>query len=175
MIRFTGSILLAAVIVAFSCDTGRSSNQEPPSDTRLARSDVAKWTPSYVRTRLGDPVSKEGPFKNSYLLNYDGISFSYGAPENVESDVFQAVIIQKQDLPKAASEFVKSVPAGLKIGSTPATSISVLGEPEEVEEGDGYLWYTYNHRKGDWRKILLRFRRGKLELINISIRPHGRS
>ena len=89
------------------------------------------------------------------------------APDNVESDAFQAVVIEKQDPPTGASEFMKVVPSGVNVGCTPSATISILGEPEVVEQDGEITWDTYNQRKGDWRKYWLRFRSGKLEMINI--------
>ncbi|MBL7042695.1 MAG: hypothetical protein ISR77_28930 [Pirellulaceae bacterium] len=166
--------LIAVVFVASGCGT-TALNQEASSATQLAKRDVAEWTPSYVRKRLGDPIGKRRSLKHSYLLQYDGIGFLYAAPDNVESDQFEAVIFEKSDLPNGTSEFMKVVPHGLTIGCTPTTSKSILGEPEEVEEGDDIVWHTYNRRKGDWRKYWLRFRDGELDLINISLHYHGDS
>lgn len=167
--------LLVISIAASGCGSRTSSNQESTSEAALTRNDVAKWTPSYVRQRLGDPVAKKGPFKNAYYLQFDGIGFFFNAPDNVESDKFQAVVIEKQDPATGASEFMKVVPSGLNVGCTPSAMISILGEPEVVEEDGEITWYTYNQRKGDWRKYWLVFRGGKLELINISVQSHGHS
>lgn len=152
-----------------------SLNQESPSEAALTRNDVADWTPSYVRQRLGDPVTRKGPFKNAYYLQYDGIGFFFDAPANVESDKFQAIVIEKQNLPTGAGEFMHVVPSGINIGCTPSAMLSILGEPEVVKQDGEFTWYTYNDRKGDWRRYWLRFRNGKLEMINISVEKHGQS
>ncbi len=171
---FKSAAIMAVVIVGSCCGT-KSSNHEASLETQLAKSDVAKWTPDYVRKRLRDPIGKQGPLKHSYLLEYEGIGFFYDAPGNVESDEFEAVIFEKKDLPNSAHEFVKVLPPGLTIGCTPETTISVLGDPEEVEKTGDFVWHTYNNRKNDWRNYWLRFEAGRLTLINISLHDHGRS
>ena len=93
------------------------------------------WTPQYIKSLLGEPISEEPQKAGGYSLYYPGMRFvfRYSKSTVTDQDAFRGMDIYTNALSGNASRFLRVMPAGLAIGATPEAVVHALGRPHEIE------------------------------------------
>ena len=122
---------------------------------------------------FGHPKTPPKTMKNLHQIIYGDVSFFFDAESEYKQLSSVAFSVGYDE--KRFAEFKSYLPPEINFGASTQMIEKILGEPTVIKEGDDYTWFTYNNEHPEWRHYWMRFREGKLEMINLSTTKHGAS